>query len=125
VEVEELYRRKGPRGFTIYGIKNYDKSMAREYLDLLDDKNKVQMMALIDRIKEHGPPFNEEKFKSLGDGIFELKARSGSRILCFWGRPTNSLVLTHGFYKCKPRRLEAEKQRALRWYKEYQELSKK
>jgi phage-related protein len=124
VEIEELYRRKKPEGFTIYGIMNKGKSLAKEYLDFLDDKNKLQMMALIDRIKEHGLPFNEKRFRPLGDGIFELKARSGSRILCFQA-PRNSLVLTHGFNKCKPRRLEVERQKALKWYKEYQDLFKK
>ncbi|MGA2318312.1 MAG: type II toxin-antitoxin system RelE/ParE family toxin [Thermodesulfobacteriota bacterium] len=121
MQIEELYRRKRPEGFTIYGIMNKGKSPAKEYLDSLDDKNRVQMTALIDRINEHGLPFNTKRFRPLGEGVFELKARSGSRIFCFQGSQ-NSLILTHGFNKPKPRRLEIEKQKALKWYKEYQNL---
>jgi phage-related protein len=117
MEVEVLY--KG-RQFTLYGIRNDGKSLVQEFLDGIDQKNRAQMMALINHIKEHGPPHNELKFRSLGDEIYELKTRGGSRILCFWGRPQNSLVLTHGFPKCKRQRLRTEKRRALLWYKQYQ-----
>ena len=86
----------------------------------MDQQKKERMMALINRIKNHGLPDNIEKFRPLGDGIYELKTRGGSRILCFKGRPQYSLVLTHGFPKCKPQRLRREKEKALAWYKEYQ-----
>jgi phage-related protein len=118
MQVEIVYQ---GRLFTLFEIKNDGKSLVKEFLDGMDEKNKTQMMALINYIKDHGPPRNEEKFRSLDDGIYELKTRGGSRILCFWGHPRNSLVLTHGFPKCKKKRLRAEKEKALVWYREYQE----
>ena len=117
MQVEILYQGSL---FALFGIKNDGKSLVEEFLDGMDEKNKTQMMALINYIKDHGPPHNEEKFRSLDDGIYELKTRGGSRILCFWGHPRNSLVLTHGFPKSKKKRLRAEKEKALVWYREYQ-----
>ncbi len=119
MQTEVLYQGKV---FTLFGIKNGDTSLVKEFLDGMDEQNRTQMMALINRIKDHGLLHNIEKFRPLGDGIYELKTRSGSRILCFMGRSQHSLVLTHGFPKCKPQRLKREKGRALAWYKEYQTL---
>lgn len=117
MQVEILYQ---GNWFTIFGIENDGKSLVKEFLDGMDQQNKTQMMALINRIKDHGLPHNIEKFRPLGDGIYELKTKGGSRILCFKGRPQYSLVLTHGFPKCKPQRLRREKEKALVWYGEYQ-----
>jgi phage-related protein len=107
--------------FSLYGIINQGKSLIREFLEGLDKNNKAQMTALLQTILDHGPPRNEEKFRNLGDGIYELKAREGARVLCFWAKhPRRSLILTHGFPKCKPKQLKVEKEKALAWYKEYQ-----
>ena len=117
MRIEVLYQ---GRVFTLFGIRIDNRSLVKEFLDGMDQTNKTQMMALIKLIIYHGLPHNVEKFRSLDDGIYELKTRGGSRILCFMGRPQYSLVLTHGFPKCKPQRLKREKQKALAWYKEYQ-----
>ncbi len=109
---------------TLCGIIHKSKSMVREFLEGLGEGNRKQMASLLKYTSENGPPCNEEKFKNLGEGIYEFKTRSGFRILCFWGH-SNSIILTHGFSKCKPRRLEAEKKRALNWYRDYQGLVKK
>ena len=83
------------------------------------------MMALFKLIQDNGPPKNEEKFKNFGNNIYELKTRMGSRILCFFGNSRNSLVLTHGFHKCKSKQLQVEKRRAIFWKKEYEKSSSK
>ena len=73
------------------------------------------------RILDVGPPRNQEKFKSIGDGIYELKTRGGVRILAFFGGELleRSIVLTHGFKKPQKRVLKREKEKALRWYRDY------
>ncbi len=126
MDLEVLYIGGKGKKFTFYGIVINEGSPVKKFIYALTNSKKIQMTALINRILEYGPPLNEEKFRSLGDGIYELKTRSGARILCFWGQNSkNTLVLTHGFFKCKPKRLEAETRKALRWYKEYQLLIEK
>ena len=120
MQPEILYRGERGKRFTLYAIEINGQCPVKEFIKGLKNSKKIQMLALINRILEHGPPVNEEKFRSLGNNIYELKTRSGARILCFWGKTPNSLVLTHGFNKCKPKRLEAEKRRALEWFNEYQ-----
>ena len=109
---------------TLCGIIHKNRSMVREFLEGLGKRNQAQMANLLKYTSDNGPPNNEEKFKNLGHGIYEFKTRSGFRILCFWGH-SNSIILTHGFPKCKPRRLETEKQKALSWYSEYLKLVEK
>jgi hypothetical protein len=117
MEIEVLFQ---SQGFTFYGIMNNGKSLVKEFLEGLDEENRTQMMALFRLILEQGQvPHNDLRFRKLGDKIYELKTRKGARILCFWGRHQNSLVLTHGFSKCKQRRLKAERQRAALWFQEY------
>ena len=60
-----------------------------------------QLFALFQLILENGPPNDKRKFNPIGDKIYELKTRSGVRILCFYGGSLlqKSLILTHGFFK--------------------------
>ena len=89
-----------------------------EFLDSLDDKMRAKMLLSIRIIKENGPmirlPYSEE----LEDGIFELRAKSGtniSRILYFFvvGK---KIVLTNGFIKKtqKTPKKEIEKAKSFR-----------
>ena len=103
---------------TLYGIIHKDKSMVKEFLESLGGGDRTQMVHLLKYTSDNGPPKNEEKFRNLGDGIYEFKTRTGYRILCFWGK-VNSIILTHGCFKCKQRKLQAEKQKALSWRREY------
>lgn len=73
----------------------------KDFLDSMDLKMRSKMLLSINIIKVQGPlirmPYSEE----LEDGIFELRAKSGSnisRILYFFviGR---KIVLTNGFIK--------------------------
>jgi phage-related protein len=109
------------RAFDLYAIELSNKCQVREYLSNLDKRNETQIFSLFNSILENGPPSNERKFNHIGDGIYELKTRLGVRILSFFGdsRLPRSLILTHGFPKPKPRQLENEKTKALKWRKEY------
>lgn len=113
--------------FDIYGLAIGDLCPVQEYLLSLDLKDQKQITALITFIAENGPPTNIEKFKPLGEGIFELKTRSGIRILSFFGGSSlpRSLILTHGFPKPKPRTLQQEIRKAVKWRKEYFRLINK
>lgn len=54
------------------------------------------MLALIDRLANHGELHNQGKFRFLRKNLWELKIFK-YRILCF--RDGDSWVLTHGFQK--------------------------
>jgi len=68
------------------------------------------------------PPAHEcglsacEKFRHIGDDIYELKTNLGIRILCFFATDflRRSLILTHGFPKPKRVQLDREKAKALK-----------
>ena len=92
-----------------------------EFLDSLDDKMRAKMLLSIRIIKENGPmirlPYSEE----LEDGIFELRAKSGtniSRILYFFvvGK---KIVLTNGFIKKTQKTPKKEIEKAKKFRAEY------
>lgn len=93
----------------------------REFLDSLDGKMRAKMLREIALLAANGPELREPDSKSIGDGIFELRARTGSdisRVLYFFfiGRRA---ILTNGFIKKTQKTPEAEKERALRYRAEY------
>lgn len=110
----------GPKcGF--YAIVVQGKCIVQDYISTLQEKDKKKVIALLDHICHSGPPTNEEKFRYLGDQIWELKTSSAIRILGFFINPLlrKQIVLTHGFRKPKNRILQREKKKAVQWREEY------
>ena len=76
-------------------------SQVEEFLDSLDFKMKAKMLLSIRLVKENGHlirmPYSEE----LEDGIFELRAKSGSNIsrVLYFFVVGKKIVLTNGFIK--------------------------
>ena len=78
----------------------------RDFLDTLDDKMLAKLLGTISLLEANGTQLREPYSKSLGDGIFELRAKQSSnitRILYFFvvghqmiGR---RIILTNGFVK--------------------------
>src|SRR4030042_4758544 len=96
MELEVLY--EGHR-VKLCGIVDNGKCLVKDFLESVENRQrKAQMLSLLKYVSENGPPYNEQKFKHLRGRIYELKTRTGLRILCFWGEG-NSLILTHGFFK--------------------------
>ncbi|MCK5343592.1 MAG: type II toxin-antitoxin system RelE/ParE family toxin, partial [Candidatus Heimdallarchaeota archaeon] len=91
--------------------------LAEEYINGLSQKEQTRVLALINRILHHGPPQNELRFRHIGDQIYELKTRGGTRILGFYGGEylPNSLILAQGFYKPKNKILMRQKKRTMKW----------
>ena len=103
-----------------YDLPN-GREPVREFLDSLDDKMRAKMLREIALLAANGPELREPDSKNIGDGIFELRARSGSditRVLYFFfvGRRA---ILTNGFIKKTQKTPKAEKERALRYRVEY------
>lgn len=83
----------------------YDKAdgtePAKEFILSLDKKMRAKMLRTITLLADNGPELREPCSKSLGGGIFELRAKVGSdisRVLYFFiiGR---RIILTNGFIK--------------------------
>lgn len=110
-------------GFSLYALTKNNECPIRDFVSRLEKKDQKQVFALFKFILENGLPTNEERFRSLGDKIYELKTRRGVRILAFLGGflLRKSLVLTHGFYKPHTKMLKREKEKAVKLHKEYLE----
>lgn len=74
---------------------------AREFIFLQETKMKAKLFGLVDMLEQYGNQLREPYSKSLGDGIFEIRAKVGTditRVLYFFyyeGR----IILTNGFVK--------------------------
>ena len=93
----------------------------REFLDSLDVKMRAKMVREIELLAFNGPELREPYSKSVGDGIFELRAKVGSditRVLYFFfiGR---KIILTNGFIKKSNRTPPGEKDKAINYRAEY------
>ena len=107
----------------------YDKpdgtEPVREFLLSLDRKMLAKVVREIELLSVNGPELREPYSKSLGDGIFELRAKVGTditRVLYFFvvGR---KIILTNGFVKKTDRTPRAEIDLARKYRDEY--LSRK
>ncbi|OGP85036.1 MAG: hypothetical protein A2V87_09090 [Deltaproteobacteria bacterium RBG_16_58_17] len=94
--------------------------LVQEFLLGLDKQSEVQILSLLKRTGDNGPSINGEKFKHLKGKIYELKTRTGVRVLSFFGEG-KSLILTHGFFKPSKKKLQFEIGKAAEWEKTYQE----
>jgi hypothetical protein len=92
---------------------------AKEFIDDLDRPSDTQIMSLIKMTGDAGPLSNEEKFKHLDGKIWELKTRTGVRILSFFGEG-KTLILTHGFFKPAKKKLQLEIRKAAELERAYQ-----
>ena len=107
----------------LYALVVNGKCLIRDFINSLENRSKRQVVKLLEQRANHLALFDEQKFRYIGDDIFELKTRSGVRILCFWSGQ-RVLILTHGFSKPTKRVLRTEKAKAIKWLKEYQDKSR-
>ena len=94
---------------------------AEEFILSLDKKMRAQVLREITLLAANGYELREPDSKSLGDGIFELRAKVGtdiSRVLYFFF-VGQKVILTNGFIKKTQRTPPSEKAEALRYRAEY------
>lgn len=82
----------------------------------------AKIFLALEFLEEKGPALREPYSKSLGDGIFEVRAKQGtdiSRVLYFFvvGR---KIILTNGFVKKTQKTPPREIDRAKRYRADYQ-----
>lgn len=98
---------------------------ARDFIVSLDKKMRAKMSDMIVLLRDNGNELREPYSKSLGDGIFELRAKVGSdisRVLYFFyiGK---RIVLTNGFIKKSQKTPSRELEKAKEYRRDY--LSRK
>lgn len=94
-----------------------------DFLDLLNDKMAAKIYRLLEMVSRNGPALREPYSKHLTDGIFELRAQSGSdisRVLYFF-YTGKKIVVTHGFVKKTQKTPPREIARAKAYRQEYME----
>lgn len=109
--IELILKKLGVNGYDIYGASE-NRCLVREFINGLEGSSREKLWAILKRISEHGPPKNIEKFRALGDGMFEIKSYQ-VRILCFFEKG-QMIILTHGFIKKSPKTPPSEIERAKR-----------
>ena len=82
----------------------------------------AKLFMVLEFLEEKGPLLREPYSQSLGDGIFEVRAKQGSdisRVLYFFvvGK---RIILTNGFVKKTQKTPTNEIERAKRYRKDYQ-----
>lgn len=103
--------------FKIYGLLINGTCEAEEYLKGLSDKEKSKLMPLLQYTVQTGTLKNEQKFKSIGDGLFEFKGFQ-SRLFCFFEQG-KIIILTHGCIKKRDKLDPAEVKKARSRKEEY------
>ena len=95
---------------------------AEEFILEQDFKMQAKLFMALEFLEERGPTLREPFSKSLGDGIFEIRAKQGSdisRVLYFFivGK---KVILTNGFVKKTQKTPAREIDKAKRYRAEYQ-----
>lgn len=114
------------RWFTVESIRLDDGSLPlREFIEGLDDGDRIKVLALIERLADTGKIWNEQKCKKVaGTELFELKSFQ-IRILWFYA-PERRVVLAHHVIKKGDRLRGQDIERAERMRTQYlKNLNKK
>lgn len=96
---------------------------AKDFMLSQDLKMKAKLFGLVDMLEQYGNKLREPYSKSLGDGIFEIRAKVGTditRVLYFFyyeGR----IILTNGFVKKSQETPQNEIKKAKQYRKEFLE----
>lgn len=109
-----------------YSVEYYEQEDGRrpaeEFILAQDNKMQAKIFMTLEFLEEKGPALREPYSKSLGDGIFEVRAKQGSdisRVLYFFvvGR---KIILTNGFVKKTQKTPTGEITRAKKYRKDYE-----
>lgn len=110
-----------------FEVEYYEKSdgsrPAEEFILAQDKKMQAKIFSVLTFLESEGPKLREPYSKSLGDGIFEVRAKQGSdisRVLYFFvvGR---KIILTNGFIKKTQKTPQGEIDKAKRYRIDYQQ----
>jgi phage-related protein len=85
--------------FTLYAIRV--GAEVGGYLGNLEKMNvqaHAQIVRRLEQLANHGPSRKKTEFNSLGNNLYEVKARLGPRVIFFYDR-NNLVICSHAFNK--------------------------
>ncbi len=108
-----------------YAVEYYElgdgSRPAEQFILSQDDKMKAKIFSVLTYLEAKGPELREPYSKSLGDGIFEVRAKQGSditRVLYFFV-VGQKIILTNGFVKKTQKTPRGEIDRAKHYRADY------
>ena len=104
-----------------YTKENYAEPV-KDFILTLDAKMKAKLLRIFDILEEHGPYVRFPYSESLGDGIFEIRAKHGTdivRVLYFFSSG-KKIILTNGFTKKQQKTPRSEILLAKKYRKDYE-----
>lgn len=114
----------------MFDVEYYEKEdgtfPAEEFILSLDTKMQAKMFRELELLETFGNELREPHSKSLGDGIYEIRAKVASditRVLYFFV-VNKKIILTNGFVKKTQKTPDNEIALAKKYRKDYLERSK-
>ncbi|MBS5063670.1 MAG: type II toxin-antitoxin system RelE/ParE family toxin [Hungatella hathewayi] len=101
--------------------KDNGESPVEEFIDTLEPKMQAKVLRTMELLKRNGLELREPYTKSLGRGIFELRAKHGtdiSRVLYFF-MEGHRIIFTNGFIKKTDKTPKQEIELARKYRREY------
>lgn len=101
--------------------KDNGESPVEEFIDTLEPKMQAKVLRTMELLKRNGLELREPYTKSLGRGIFELRAKHGtdiSRVLYFF-MEGQKIIFTNGFIKKTDKTPKQEIELARKYRREY------
>lgn len=103
--------------FTISELVRQGRSLFKEFFESLTKQQQSKLLKIMERIADHGPLRNTEKFVHEEDGICAIKDGQ-VRIYCFYDKES-LILLTHGAIKKSNKADPEDLRRAKRLRGEY------
>lgn len=114
----------------MFDVEYYEKKdgtfPAEEFILSLDTKMKAKIFRELELLETFGNELREPHSKSLGDGIYEIRAKVSSditRVLYFFV-VNKKIILTNGFVKKTQKTPDSEIELAKKYRKDYLERNK-
>ncbi|MGB3850384.1 MAG: type II toxin-antitoxin system RelE/ParE family toxin [Tunicatimonas sp.] len=98
------------------------QSQALEYADGLSRSDRVKLENLLRVMGDIGQIRNKTKFRSEGDQLYAFKPQP-HRFLCFFVKG-RKIIITNGFVKKQDKLPKSEKDKAIKYKKDYQQRTK-
>ena len=108
-----------------FSVEYYEKEdgtrPAEEFILSQDVKMRARIFMILEFLEEMGPQLREPYSKSLGDGIFEVRAKQGSNIsrVLYFFVVGQKIILTNGFVKKTDKTPACEISKAKRYRADY------
>lgn len=122
ISTKKIVAYEGPKFTVEWYYKEDGKLPALEYFNTLDKHEKAQTLRLFELMAKEGKILNIQKFRHEGDGIYAFKPKP-HRFLCFFFEG-QKIIIANGFEKKKDDLPVNEKERAMRYKKDYESRTK-